>query len=470
MTKANRRARPTGPRDASMNHAETAGADIPAAPVRDRAARTRLAVFYALLVTEAVSLIGSQISGYAVSIAVFRATGHATPLALVAFFSTAPGVLLGGYAGALADRFDRRGMMLIANLGFTVCSGLLVLSFASGAFRLWHLYALTLGAASFAALERPAFQASIAMLVPDRHRDRANAIRQVTGSAAGVIAPAVAGMLYALVGVVGSISIDIATFIAAIGVLALVRIPRAVETTEGRAMRAAVWAQVFDGFRYMAARPALLGFCGYISVVNFVANTAVVLLTPYVLARTGSAQLLGVVMAVMSAGGIAGALVISAGGRIGSRMNTVMLGIVAAALFLGLAGVAREAFGIGASLFLMLFALAFTDAPFWSILQAKVAPDLQGRVFAAYLQVIMLLGPLASLVAGPLADRVFEPAIRKPVWHSVGWLVGVRPGAGMGMMFVVAGVLVLALSLAVYAIPAVRRLEADLPDHAAAAA
>ncbi len=452
-----------------MNDAEASVANTPPAPVQSPMASTRLAIYYALLVTQTVSLIGSQISEYAVSIAVFRATGHATPLALVAFFSIAPATLLGGFAGALADRFDRRGMMLIANLGFTVCSGLLLLSFASGAFRLWHLYTLTLGASVFATLERPAFQASVAMLVPDSHRDRANAIGQMTGPAAGVIAPAAAGMMYALVGVVGSITIDIATFIAAVAVLAVVRIPRPAETAEGLAMRTAVWRQVFDGFRYLAARPVLLGFCGYVSMVNFLALAALVLLTPYVLARTGSAQLFGAVLAVMNVGGIAGSLVISAGGRIGSRMNTVMLGIVALGLFIGLAGVARDAPAIGASLFLLLFALAFTNAPFWSILQAKIAPDLQGRVFAAILQVSVLLAPLAYLVAGPLADRVFEPARRQPVWQGVGWLVGVGPGAGMGMMFVVAGVAILALSLAVYAIPAVRRLEADLPDHAAAA-
>ena len=466
MTKANTRGRSARPRAASIDNASSV-AEPPPALVQSAAAPARLAIYYALLVTQTVSLIGSQISEYAVSIAVFRATGHATPLALVAFFSVVPAIALGGFAGALADRFDRRAMMLIANLGFTLCSGLLLLSFASGAFQLWHLYALTLSASLFAALERPAFQASIAVLVPDAHRDRANAIGQMTGSAAGVVAPAAAGMLYALVGVVGSIGIDIATFIAAIAVLAVVRIPRPAETAEGVAMRTAVWRQVFDGFRYLAARPVLLGFCGYVSVVNFIANVPMVLLTPYVLARTGSAQLFGVVLAVTNAGGIAGALVISAGGRIGSRMNTVMLGIVAAAVFLGLAGVARGAPALGASLCLMVFALAFTDAPFWSILQAKVAPDLQGRVFAAYLQVMMLMSPLAFLAAGPLADRVFEPARRQPVWRGVSWLVGGGPGAGMGMMFVLAGLAILALSLAVYAIPAVRRLEADLPDHAA---
>src|SRR5438876_12243891 len=106
-----------------MNDAEASVANTPPVAVESPVASMRLAVYYALLVTQTVSLVGSQISGYAVSIAVFLATGHATPLALVAFFSAVPSILLGGFAGALADRFDRRGMMLIANFGFTCVSG-----------------------------------------------------------------------------------------------------------------------------------------------------------------------------------------------------------------------------------------------------------------------------------------------------------------------------------------------------------
>ena len=449
-----------------MNDVEASVASSSAAPARGVATSTRLAVYYALLVTQTVSLIGSQISQYAVGIAVFRATGHATPLALVAFFSTVPAVLLGGFGGALADRFDRRAMMLIANCGYAVASGLLLLSFASGAFQLWHLYALTFGAALFAALERPAFQASVAMLVPDSHRDRANAIGQMTGPAAGVIAPTLAGMLFAVIGVVGAISIAIVTFIAAVAVLAIVRIPRPAQTTEGLATRTPVWRQAFDGFRYLSERPTLFGFCGYLVVVNFIANVALVLLTPYVLARTGSAQVFGVVLGVMNVGGIAGALAIGAWGRIGTRMNTLIIGAFVTDLFFCLIGVGRDAPAIAASLFGLSFALVWANAPFSSILQAKVPPDLQGRVFAAIGQAAMLMTPLAGLIAGPLADRIFEPARRLPAWRSVGWLVGAGPGAGMGLMFVVAGVLLLAGSSAAYAIPAVRRLEADLPDHA----
>ena len=151
-----------------------------------------LKTYYVLLLAQAVSLLGSQVSGLAVSIAIFRQTGHATPLALVAFFSAAPRIVLGGSAGAMADRFDRRRIMLLANVGYVVASALLLASFASGAFRLWHLYLLVLGSATCAAIEAPAFQASVAMLVPDSHRDRANAIGMVRrGRIAGVLAPTV---------------------------------------------------------------------------------------------------------------------------------------------------------------------------------------------------------------------------------------------------------------------------------------
>lgn len=453
-----------------MNDADVSLADLSPAPAAGATARRRLAVYYALVVTQAVSLIGSQVSQYAVGIAVYRDTGHATPIALVAFFSTVPAIVLGGFGGALADRFDRRGMLLVANIGYVLVSALLLTSFASGAFQLWHLYALTVGAAVFAALERPAFNASVAMLVPDNHRDRANAIGQMTGPAAGAIAPALAGILFAAVGVVGSIAVAIATFVAAVSVLAIVRIPRPAATAEGLALRTSVWRQAFDGFRYLAARRTLLIICAYSCAANFLANSALVLLTPYVLARTGSAQVFGVVLGVMNVGGITGALVLSAGARIGSRMNTVMLASAAAGVCIGAAGAARDAPAIGASLFLESFALVFAYAPFFSVLQAKIAPDVQGRVFAAFFQVAMLMTPLAALISGPLADRVFEPGRHQAAWRNVGWLVGAGPGAGMGLMFVATGALVLALSLAVYAIPAVRRLEDDLPDYAPAAA
>lgn len=420
-----------------------------------------MGTYYVLLATETVSLLGSLVSHLAVSIAVFRQTGHATPLALVEFFAFLPVIVAGGFAGALADRFDRRAMMLIANLGFVLCSGLLLASFASGAFRLWHLYALSCASGLFAALQRPAFQASVAMLVPDAVRDRANAWGQMTGPVARVLAPAIAGLLFAALGVVGVIALDIASFAVAIGVLLLVRIPAPAQTDEGRGMQGSIWRQAFDGFRYLAARPVLLAFTAYSSAATFLVYGVLVLGAPYVLARLGGEAMFGLVLSALNLGAVAGAVAMGAWGGTRPRVHTVFPGMILAGLFLALAGTARDALSLAAIFFLFMFTRPIVDAAVASILQARIAPDLQGRVFAAISQIMGLLTPLAFLMAGPLADRVFEPARHLPAWRAVGWAVGAGPGAGIGLMFVIAGVLTALISLAAYASPAIRRLEMD---------
>ncbi len=427
-----------------------------------------LRTYYVLLLAQAISLLGSQISGLAVSIAVFRQTGHATPLALVAFFLAAPRIVLGGFAGVLADRLDRRRIMLLANVGYVVASGLLLTSFASGAFRLWHLYVLVLVGSLCNAFEAPAFQASVTMLVPDSHRDRANAIGMLSGPAAGVLAPTIAGLLYAIIGVAGSIALDIATFAVAIVVLAAVRIPMPARTAEGLAMRASIWRQAFDGFRYLGARPSLLGLCACFSVVNFFVLGVLVLDVPYIIDRTQSVAWLGIIMGALNLGAVVGAVTMALWGGTRPRIHTVMIAAAVVGLFLALAGVSRSALPIAASLFMLMFATPFIEAAAFSILQAKTAPDLQGRVFASVGQLTALLRPAAYLVAGPLADRVFEPARRLPIWRPVVWLVGAGHGAGIGLMFAVAGTLTLVVSLAVYGVPAIRRMETTLPDHGAA--
>src|SRR5215469_2064725 len=90
-----------------------------------------LRTYYVLVATQAVSQLGSNISFFAVGIAVFLKTSHATPIAIIAFCQFLPWIVGAGFAGALADRYDRRRMMILANLGFTATSGLLLASFAS---------------------------------------------------------------------------------------------------------------------------------------------------------------------------------------------------------------------------------------------------------------------------------------------------------------------------------------------------
>jgi MFS transporter, DHA3 family, macrolide efflux protein len=146
-------------------------------------------------------------------------------------------------------------------------------------------------------------------------------------------------------------------------------------------------------------------------------------------------------------------------------MNTMMPGLIVSGVALAFLGTAKTPLLLGIALFLMMFPLPMVNALFMSMMQAKVAPDIQGRVFAVLGQMSMLLTPLSFLIIGPLADNVFEPAVGQPGWERIAPLIGNTPGSGFGLVMLVCGAIVAVSSLLVYLIPAVRTLEADLPDY-----
>jgi len=424
-----------------------------------------LRTFYTLILTQVFSLIGSQISGFAISIWVYQQTGDATPLALVSFFFIVPQVLAAGLSGVLADRWDRRYVMMLADTGQAVGTVLLLITFASGQFQLWHLYAVTFLQSLFNIFQGPSFQASVTMLVPDEQRDRANAMQQVTNPLAGIIAPAIAGMLYPVVGVIGSIAIDLITFLVAVSVVFYIRIPRPPQTTEGQALVGSVWRSMFDGFRYLWQRQTLFWLMVFNSLINFLVGGIIVLQTPYILSRTGSETTLGILLGIVNFGALAGGIFMGVWGGTRPRIHAIMWAVILFSLFLGLAGMAQTPVTLGITFFLFMFGLPVANASAMSMLQAKVAPDVQGRVFAALTQMSMVLLPIAYLLVGPLADNVFEPAVGQAGWEWVAPLVGDGPGAGIGLMLLICGFGNAFLSFLVYLIPAIRRIEADLPDY-----
>lgn len=430
-----------------------------------------LRTFYTLVLTQTFSLLGSRISGLAVSIWVFAETGNATPLALVAFFGALPMVLASGISGVLADRWDRRYVMVLADAGQAVGTLLLLISFASDSFQLWHLYSVAFIQSLFSVFQGPAFGASITMLIPDEQRDRANAIRQLTDPLSGLIAPAIAAVVYSSVGVTGAILVDLITFVVAVLVVFSMHIPRPKQTEEGKALQGSVWKEMVGGMRYLYERKSLFYLTLHISLLNFLASGAGILFTPYVLARTDNNELLlGTLMSVMNAGAIVGGIGIGVWGGTRPRMKTIVPSIIAVGVFIALIGISRHPVALGATLFVMMLPIPVINTLFSSIIQAKVAPDIQGRVFATLGQISMLLMPVSALLAGPLADQVFEPAVGGTGWDVVAPLVGDGTGAGMGLIMVLNGSLIVVTSLVVFALPMIRRMESILPDYAPVAA
>ncbi len=416
-----------------------------------------------------VSYVGTGMTRFATTVWAFELTGQASALAVVGFFSFAPAIVMTPLAGALVDRWNRKLVMALADLGAGLSTIALVILFFMGDLRIWHLAAAGAFASVFEAFQFPAFSASISLMLKKEQYARANGMLSLAESAGGIIAPVLAGALLAFIGLGGVMLIDIATFVFAVFAVLVVLIPQPQRTAEGEAGRGSLLAESAFGFRYIWARSSLLGLQMLFFFSNLFYAMSATIQPAMILARTGNdAAVLGLVQSAMGVGGVVGGLVMSTWGGPRRRIHGLLLGFIGGALL----GTVPMGMGRGLPLwltgaFFILFFLPFINGSNQAIWQAKVAPDVQGRVFAARRLIAQVTAPVGILLSGVLADRVFEPLMRAPegMARLFAPLVGTGPGAGMGLLTVLVGLLGALVGVAGYVVPAVRNAEALLSDH-----
>jgi MFS family permease len=420
----------------------------------DARPRRGLAAFYALVLTQTFSLIGSRMTSVAVGIFIFRETGKAAPLLLISFFNELPGMLFGGLAGVVVDRANRKAVMILADLGQAIGSGLLIASFLSGAFQLWHVYAVAFLQGAFATLQGPAESASVTLLAPEDQRDRANAIMELGFPVASVLAPILTGLVYASIGVRGVVAVDLGTFVVAAAVLLFLTIPQPRATEQGAEGRGSVLSEWRTGFAFLRERRPLLIFIVYFAFGSFMLNGPLDLVIPYFLSATGSETQMGAGLTIMALGTFAGGLLVAVFSHVRPRMKLIAGGAVLTGAMFIVFGLARGLPLMAASLFLLMMPLPANNALYKSIYQLKVPPDMQGRVFA-FGEQLFLLGSTASfLLTGALVDRVLTPTMGSPA-------------DAIGLVEAATGVILLAGAGVVFSRRAVRRMEAELPDYEA---
>jgi MFS family permease len=418
---------------------------------------------------QVVSLLGTQMSSFALTIWAYELTGSATALALVAFFNITPMLVISPLAGALVDRFNRKFMMMISDLASGLATVAILILYLGGDLQIWHLYVAGAFSGTFQAFQWPAFSAAISTMLPKEHYGRADGMMSLAGNSSGILAPLLAGALLGFVGLGGILFIDIGTFILAIIALLVVHVPQPPRTEVGRQSQGSLWQESLYGFRYIFQRPSLLGLQTVFLLGNFISGIAFFLLAPMILARTGSNELVyGTVNSIGAIGGLAGGLAMSAWGGPKRKVHGVLGGWALSGL-LGsvLMGFGRGVVAWSAAGFSGSFLGPIIDGSNQAIWQAKVAPDVQGRVFSIRRLIAWVSTPLAALVAGPLADRVLEPAMQQggalAAFFSP-W-VGTGPGAGMALVFIFTGIGTMLVGLGGYAFPAIREAETILPDH-----
>jgi MFS family permease len=352
----------------------------------------------------AISMTGTWMQGIAQGWLVLQLTGSATALGVVAALQTLPTLLLGPYGGVIADRMDKRKLLIVLKTGMGVCALVLGLLTITGAIVLWQVYALALLLGLVSCAESPARQAFVLEMVGPEHLRNAVSLNSVLVNAARAVGPAVAGIVIAVGGTGVCFLFNAVSFVAV--VVMLLRMDVAALSPSTPTKRAP--GQLREGFRYVRGEPELAVPLLMMALVGCLTYEYQVVL-PIVASETfaGDATAYGFLTAAMGVGAVVGGLFVAARGRTGLRALTTT-----AAAF----GVTTTGAALAPNLTVALIAMGLvgvTSVAFMSIgnstLQLAAAPHMRGRVMAlwtvAFLGSTPIGGPITGLISQHLGGR-----------------------------------------------------------------
>jgi len=422
--------------------------------------------FYVIWFGQLISTLGSGLTGFALGVYVYESTRSATAFALSILAFTIPGVFFSPIAGALVDRFPRRWMMILSDTGAGLSSLVVFILLLSGNLEIWHIYVANFVSSLFNTFQWPAQSAATTMLVPQEHLGRAGGMVQIGQAISQLLAPAIAGALFVTAGMQSVILIDFVTFVFAVGTLLFVRIPEPVRSAEDQESRRSITRNIRFGFDYIRQRQGLFLLLMYFASINFFFSMVGPLLTPMML-ELGSAAEVGLASSAIGLGMLIGTLIMSAWGGPQRRVFGVLGAGIWMSLMLLLMSAQPSLTLIGAVGFLLMLVMPIMNGSSQALWQSKTDPDVQGRVFSVRLMLAQFTAPVAILLAGPLVDKVFRPAMEvggSLANSFVGQLMGVGPGRGVALLFVVVGLCQLLITLYALTRPRLRNVDFEIPN------
>ncbi|MEH1166758.1 amino acid adenylation domain-containing protein [Micromonospora sp. CPCC 205539] len=424
-------------------------------------AESGLGTFFAVAFGQLVSLIGTGLTGFALALWVYQRTGSISWFAFASVLALLPAVVLSPIAGAVADRWNRRLVMIAAD-AFAACGTVtLAVLLWIGRAQLWHVFAALTVSAIATAFQQPAYLAAVTQLVPKRYYGRANGIISLGAATGTVLAPLAGGALVVAIGLRGIVLLDLATFAIAVGIMLAVRFP----DTLFKKREESFGQEVMGGWRFIARRHGLLAMIVLTATLNFFFAVVEVLATPLTLSF-GDPSVLGMVLAASGGGLLVGSIAMGVWGGTARRMTGILSSVLLLAVAMVTVGLRPEPIFPALGLFGLGLTSALVNSHWLAIVQAKVGLELQGRVLATTLMLSWLMVPAGFLCAAPLAERVFTPlaATGGDTGQLLGVLIGHGPGRGIALTAVAAGLCTLALAVVGWAYRPIRRLEDELPD------
>lgn len=396
--------------------------------------------FFVIWIGQALSLVGSQMGGFALVWWLTQASGgSATVLATSSLVATLPMVFLGPFAGAMVDRWSRRQVMIVADTLVALFSAVLAVLAWTGLLEIWHIYCIVFVRALGGTFHFAAMQAATSLMVPTDQLPRISGMNQALRGALGIITPPLGALAMGLMPLHAIMGIDVATAAFAIVPLLFVHIPdpdrKPGSADDMKSLARSILGDVRNGFAYIWHWTGLFIVLVVAALLNGVINPAFALMPILVKEHFGGDVLqLGWAESAWSIGLIAGGVLLSIWGGFKRKIVTSLLGLLVAGIAFAAVGVTpSSAFTVAlVGLFIAGLSNPIINGPFLAVIQSAVAPEVQGRVFTAIDSLAGLAAPLGMAIAGPVAD-----AFGVQVWFLIGGIISLLMSIGLRMIPVV---------------------------------
>jgi len=394
---------------------------------------------------QAFSLFGSRLVQFALVWWITETTGLASTLAFASIVAMLPQVLLGPFAGALVDRWNRKTVMMVSDSFIALMVVALAFLYGTGAIRLWHVFLAMFTRSLGGAFQWPAMQATTSLMVEKESLSRVAGMNQSLNGLAAIVAPPLGAFLMEVIPIQTILLIDVATAVLAVGPLFFIRVPQPSSGSDEALGLKTVLSDMREGAVFVWSWKGLRVIMGMSMLINFLMSPAFSLL-PLVVTNhfNGGAVELGWLQSANGVGMIAGGLLLGAWGGFKKRVVTAMTSLVISGVFIVVFSFMPPPLFLVAVGCVFIFAVfnAMANGTFFSSIQAVIPPQMQGRVFTILMSLSGGMTPLGLAVAGPVSDSL-----------------------GLLFWFRIGGFVLALMGAAAFFIPAVMNLEeeAELP-------
>ncbi len=405
-----------------------------------------------------ISAIGSGLTAFGLGVYVYNQTGKASAMALVTLLAFLPSLVLSAPAGVLADRYDRRLLMILGDslsaigLIYILCCMLL------GTAQLWQICVGVTISSVFSSLLEPSYRASVTDLLSEEQYSKASGLVQAAGSAKYLISPLIAGLLLTHWDIKLLLVIDICTFFVTSASTFVVR-----KGLEKKDIEKAppMLIQLRDGWQTVSSNKGILMLLLTTSLLTFFLGFIQTLCAPMILAYQDAATL-GTAQTICALGMLVSSVVIGIIPIKKGYVKILSASLFCTGLFMALFGLKEDIVLVCVFGFLFFASLPFANTAMDYLVRINIDNSVQGRAWGL-IGVISQLGYVgAYAISGLLADYVFTPMLLEggTLANSVGRVIGIGPGRGIGFLVILAGVLICVVSVLLYSMKPVRELEA----------